>query len=223
MRVVCGVFAALLTFAAAQAQALTITVRDNLSGMVTVTARGSLDLTGLGAPVARDFDFYLDPIVDGARGWLAAGLPEQVKGDLYRAEAYAGAFFNPRASFGSGPPAPHWSAASSPAFIGLDGGRNELLLTPGYRSGDPIFTRTWYVGAPGFSLATLGLDPGFFRYDLVNGERIHVAIGAAGAVPLPAGLPLVLTGLALLGALRSRRLIVKRVQMDRLSDGGLNR
>ena len=214
MRVLCGLFAALLTLAAVPAEALTITIRDTLHGMVTVTARGSLDLTGLGAPVARDFDFYLDPIVDGARGWLAAGLPEQVKDDLYRAEAYRGVFFNPGAIFGSGPMAPHWSAAVSPAFIGLDFGRNELLLTPGYRSGDPILARTWYVGAPGFSLATLGLDPGFFRFDLVNGERIHVAIGPAGAVPLPAGLPLVLTGAALLGALSLRRrgsLIAKRV------------
>jgi hypothetical protein len=181
-------FAAALISASQVDAAVLLRVQELASPGILIRVSGSLDLTGLGSPDALFLDETSGPLVTPNRGYIAAGVTSFV--DIYR-----GAFANPVDAFGSGGAADHWSVASgdSDTFFAIAMAENALLLPAGYRSGDAIDAFTSYVGAPGFTLASVGLGLGSYDFDLVNGDRVTVRIAPA---PLPATLPLIFAGLA---------------------------
>ncbi len=164
---------------------------------VVIRVSGSLDLTGLGDPSREKLDFYTAPLMTPSKGYIGVGLPGTDDSHLF-ADVYKDVFSNPVASFGMGGTAHHWSDATAPGFFALAMASNALLLPAGYKSNSPIHAYTDFVGAPGFTLKSLGIDLGTYNFDLVNGEHVTVEVAP---VPLPGTASLLAIGLvALAGA-----------------------
>ena len=88
-----------------------------------------------------------------------------------------------------------------PGFFAIAMGDNALLLPAGYQSNAPIRAYTDFVGAPGFTLNSLGIDVGTSHFALVNGDHVTVEVAP---VPLPATAPLLAAGMLGLTALANR-------------------
>ena len=126
---------------------------------VVVRVSGSLDLNGLGDPSRQKLDAHTAPLITPSAGYIGAGLPGLDHSNLF-ADVYKDVFTNPVAAFGSGGPADHWSDSTVPGFFAIAMGDNALLLPAGYQSNAPIRAYTDFVGAPGFTLNSLGIDVG---------------------------------------------------------------
>ena len=169
--------------------AVLLQVKEYTNDGVHVTARGSLDLTGLGTPTVQGLDRQTENLMNPSKGYISAGIT--VFADVYR-----DVFTNPVASFGNGGQADHVSYVTD-GFFTVAMADNALMLPAGYNSNARIDTFTIYNGDPGFTLASLGLDAGSYDFSLVNGEHVKVEIAA---VPLPATSLLLAGGLFALAA-----------------------
>jgi len=171
-------------------------IKEHTDPGVVVRVSGSLNLTGLGDPSRRRLDVDTAPLVTPSVGYIGAGLPGLDDSNLF-ADFYQDVFTNPVDSFGLGGPADHWSNSTVPGFFAIAMAENALLLPAGYKSNSPIDAYTDYVGAPGFTLKSLGLDVGTYDFDLINGEHVTVQVAP---VPLPATAALLAVGLVALAA-----------------------
>lgn len=85
--------------------------------------------------------------------------------------------------------------------VGIWTDASRIYVPTGYQSGDPLAnSATW----AGFTLEGLGLTPGTFGYTF-DGNTYNVVVKDMAAIPLPAGLGLLLSALAGLGLLARRR------------------
>ena len=171
-------------------------VKEHTDPGVVIKVSGSLDLTGLGSPTRQKLDVDTAPLINPSKGYIGAGLPGLDDSKLF-ADIYEGVFTNPVASFGFGGQAHHWSNSTVPGFFAIAMGQNALLLPAGYKSNAPIHAYTDFVGAPGFTLKSLGIDLGTYSFDLINGERVTVEVAP---IPLPATASLLGLGLLALAA-----------------------
>ena len=182
--------------------AVLLQVKEHTDPGVVVRVSGTLDLTGLGSPIRQRLEYQTAPLMTPNEGYIGAGLPGFNSSNLF-ADTYQGVFTNPVDSFGMGGQADHWSNSTVPGFFAIAMARNALMLPAGYQSNSVINAYTDYVGAPGFTLQSLGIGVGTFNFDLINGERVTVEIAP---VPLPATASLLGLGLlALVAAGRSAR------------------
>ena len=176
--------------------AVLLQVKELTDPGVVVRASGSLDLSGLGAPSRQRLDVDTAPLITPSAGYIGAGLPGLDGSNLF-ADVYRNVFANPIAAFGLGGPADHWSDSTVPGFFAIAMGDNALLLPAGYQSNSSIHAHTDYVGAPGFTLDSLGIDVGTYDFALVNGEHVTVEVAP---IPLPATASLLAAGLVALAA-----------------------
>lgn len=186
--------------------AVLLQVKELTDPGIAVRVSGSLDLTGLGTPAVRKLDSETAPLITAGKGYIGAGLPGLDDSNLF-ADVYTDVFTNPVASFGTGGRADHWSDATTWGFFAVAMADNALLLPAGYTSNSPIHAFTDFLGAPGFTLASLGLNEGSYDFSLVNGEHVTVEIAP---VPLPGSAWLLAGGLVALAAvgIGSRRAVV---------------
>ena len=176
--------------------AVLLQVKELTDPGVVVRVSGSLDLTGLGGPSRQRLDVDTAPLITPNAGYIGAGLPGLDDSNLF-ADVYRDVFANPVTSFGFGGPADHWSNSTVPGFFAIAMAENALLLPGGYTSNSPIHAFTNFVGAPGFTLSSLGIDVGTYDFALVNGEHVTVEVAP---VPLPATASLLAVGLVALAA-----------------------
>ncbi|MFO1143512.1 MAG: hypothetical protein U1E59_14200 [Amaricoccus sp.] len=183
--------------------AVLLQVKERIDPGVVVKVSGSLDLTGLGTPTVQKLDSRTAPLISAGKGYIGAGLPGLDDSNLF-ADVYKDVFTNPVASFGSGGQADHWSDATTWGFFAVAMADNALMLPAGYESNSPIHAFTDFIGAPGFTFASLGITEGSYDFALVNGEHVTVEIAP---VPLPDTAWLLAGGLLALAAvgLGSRR------------------
>lgn len=182
--------------------AVMLQIKEHTDPGIWVRLSGSLDLTGLGDPTRQKLDFETAPLIDAAGGYVGAGLPGWNDSNLF-ADVYKDAFSSPLDAFGTGGPAHHWSNSTTSGFFAIALAQNALLLPAGYESNDEIRAFTNYVGAPGFTLKSLGLEVGTYDFDLRNGDRVTVEVAP---VPLPPSALLLGAGLiGLVAAARARR------------------
>jgi hypothetical protein len=171
--------------------AVMLEVKEHTDGVVTRVS-GSLDLAGLGSPTRQKLDVDTAPLITPNRGYIGAGLPGLDDDKLF-ANIYKDVFAKPIDSFGSGGAADHWSDSTVSGFFAIAMADNALLLPVGYKSNSAISAFTDYVGSPGFTLKSLGLNVGTYNFDLINGERVTVEVAP---VPLPGTASLLAAGLA---------------------------
>jgi hypothetical protein len=189
MRILSLVAAALVSMVlatAAQAQATIDIEQDGLN--VVATLSGSIDTTGL---------TYLG--LSTETGYGLTGAAGQVFFDGYgqAGDAYSGVT-GPE-SFGTGAYMPFFVAAGS-EFIWDSA---NLILPEGYLSGTSLTATGFYDNT---TIAALGLTPGTYVYSWNPGPSDGSFIVQIGdAMPEPASLPLIATGLAALAALSCGR------------------
>ncbi|MEM6488093.1 MAG: VPLPA-CTERM sorting domain-containing protein [Pseudomonadota bacterium] len=153
---------------------------------VIATYRGSIDVTGLAAPIATtDSQNFIKPDV----GHLAS-----IAG---AADAYRGTFSTP--SFGAGAISNSLLRAGD-SFAVID---DQIFLPSGY-SGGEIEGNIIFLNQ---TLFTLGLDEGVFDTILPN-DLVSIRIGEfaiSGIVPLPASVLMLLGALGMAGLVGGRR------------------
>jgi len=159
-------------------------------GNVEIVYSGTLDTTGLSFSLFTINDAVIRPDLD---------VFVNLFGDF---DYTSGAFTAVTGAAGPGSEAlPTLSLGDSFALSSSSGG--ELGLPRGYVSGSSINGGMTFAGA---TLSSLGFNTGDVVYTLSSADTITWKIGVApAAVPLPAGLPLVIGGLGALGFLRLRR------------------
>ncbi len=197
MRVTCiAAFLAAVICASQVDAAVLIRVQELTDPGIVVRTSGSIDLSGLAAPDREALDEETGPLMVPDRGYIASGVVGLV--DIYR-----GVFEDPATSFGPGGPADHWSIATGDpdTFFAIALAENALLLPAGYRSNSPIHAYTYFVGAPGFTLDSVGMTLGSYDFGLVNGDHVTVEVAP---IPLPATLPMFGAGLLVLFGMARR-------------------
>lgn len=183
---------ALGSFAPAEASVVaTITERPT---DLLLTIEGSLDLTSFGTPVLISNPIAINGFV-AAVGDVAVRNPSQPS--LLRFNLTGGF-----ADFGGG-------GFSFGAFLTGDnvsfednGSAGRIVSLPSdYVSGEALFAQAVISG----SIASRGLTVGSFLSPLPDDQSLTVIVQPLSTVPLPAALPLLLTGLGALALARSRR------------------
>lgn len=186
--------AAALMLAQTQAEgAVFVDLTQDAAG-VSVTTRGSLDLTGLGAPLENSTALLFYPTL----GWFNIGP------DAIRSHSYPGAVLGPLPSFGTGffQTASGGTGGRFGVVSSATPSRADLVVPLDYVSGAAIVSTSVFAGA---SFLGLGFRTGTYTYDLVNGETITMRLGTA-PVPVPASLPMALAAFCGLGWIaRTRR------------------
>ncbi len=181
-----GVIAAALL--AGQAAAAVVVNAWEAGGNLEFQASGSLDLTGLTLSSTTG----IAPGVNPTLAVISFGDGDKI--DFHTSAAIAGP-----ASFGAGGPQSAVKVAGGDDFY-LYFDNKVVGVSPGYASGDPIFTAMAILGQ---SIATMGMNPGSHVWTLPN-DTVTLKVGVAPAVPLPASLPLLAAGFGAL-AWRGRR------------------
>lgn len=183
--VVLGVSAGTVSKAEA---AYIVTLQQDGSNVVA-TGSGSIDLTGLTYVITDSSSSLLRP----SDGIIAVGPTA-----LTAADAYSGA--NGPSAFG---PGGYSSATSgSGSLVELSGGSGFIFVPSGYVSGASLGTSTdTWANA---TFASLGLTPGSYTWSWAGGAG-SFTVDVMPAIPEPASITLMVTGLVGLGLKRRRR------------------
>ena len=170
--------------AASTAQAAVLIQANNVGDDLVFSYSGTLDLTGM---VQDGQDLSPRSLIAGGVGAI---LSYNNNVDRYA--------LNSLPAFGN-------QSLSNGVTLGTDFAifSNDFLgIQAGYQSGDAIDGTLTFANE---SIATAGLFFGSFTTTLDSGDTITMRISDANVVPLPAGLPLLLAGLAGFGVLARRK------------------
>ncbi len=189
-----------LVFSVEPSGAVVLITASEESGNVIFAANGVLDLDGLAFDGnIQQAGAFICPDGCGLAGDV--GLVEVGSAATQAVDTYTGLVSATPASFGSG--SFENATSGSGDFVGFTANINTtyLVVPTGYVSGNSIASLATYAGA---TFASLGMTPGVYTY-LLPKDRVTLVIGNASAVPLPATLPLLATGLGGLAAMGRRR------------------
>jgi hypothetical protein len=190
-RLAIGMCALLISTAAAGATPYTVTLEEVGTDVVAV-GDGDIDISGLSVGAQQDEIF--SPNMNPSIGYLFTGSGAS----LSELQYYFG--MSGPSSFGIGDTTESSSATGS-SQIGLFGYYGGLFLPYGYTSETPISVSATYDNA---TFASLGVTPGTYVWTWGTGPDQSFTL-EIGATPLPAALPLFVTGLGALGLLGWRR------------------